>query len=828
MAGSARHSGRRIALAGGAWLAGVAAQLQQPALWPWPAAQLALATGLVLFLLQRRVCADFVPWRAAVLAAAFACAGFGATAWHAERILADRLAPALEGRDLRLTGIVATMPQIGVSGTRFTFEVESAVDRGQVVAVPSRIALGWYRGFGDEALLADPSADLRAGSRWQLPVRLKQPHGTLNPHGFDAELWWFERGLGATGYVRVVHGGAPAQRLADEVAHPVERLRQTIRDAIYLRIADARLAGVLAALVVGDQAAIEREDWDLFRQTGIAHLMSISGVHVTMFAWLSGLAIGAAWRRSARLMLAVPAPVAARVGGVVVAAGYALVAGWGVPAERTVLMLVWGAAMQSFGLRWPWLLVLLWAAVVVTAFDPWALLQAGFWLSFTAVALLLAAGPVGSRATDANAPVPIGLAARIVKRGRELAGEHLRAQVVATVGLAPLSLVFFQQVSVVGFAANLVAIPLVTLVVTPLAMLGVLAWPLWHLAAWVLQGLIGFLGALAAWPLAAWTAPAAPGWAVALGLLGALLGVAPLPWRLRALALPLALPLVVPPIERPLVGQFELVAADIGQGTAVIVRTATHLLVYDTGPRYGLDSDAGQRVLVPLLRARGEREVDLLVLSHRDNDHVGGAASLLGAVAVRALRSSLAADHPLLARGLSHSPCADGEAWFWDGVRFAFLHPAPRDAGSERKANTRSCVLRIEDAAGRSALLTADIEAPQESALLARHPEAIASTVLFVPHHGSRTSSTPTFIDAVQPRVAVVQAGYRSRFGHPAPDVIARYEERGIEVVRSDRCGAWVWRSGEASCTRAVRRRYWQWAPPEAGANVAFPAVRGH
>jgi competence protein ComEC len=804
--------GGRIALGAIAWLGGVAMQLQQSGLWPAPipAALVGAAAVLVALVWRGRSAA----LRDLGLILALALAGFGVTAWHAGLRLADRLDPALEGRDLLLVGVVATMPQPGASGTRFVFQVDAATMNGVAVSVPARIALGWYRGFGDEAALDDPRADLRAGQRWQLPVRLKQPHGTINPHGFDAELWWFEQGLRATGYVRVAQGGAPARRLADTWAHPVEQLRQTIRDAIYRRVADPRAAGVLAALVVGDQAAIEREDWDLFRQTGIAHLVSISGVHVTMFAWLAGLAIGWGWRRSGRLMLALPAPTAARLGGVVIATGYALLAGWGIPAVRTVLMLACGALMRSFALRWPWLLVLLLAAVAVTMFDPWALLQPGFWLSFAAVGLLMASQPVGAPGADAPAAP-----SRWHGRLAGALGGHLRAQAVATLGLAPLSLVFFQQVSVVGFVANLVAIPLVTLAITPLALAGTLVPALWTVASALVQALVALLAALAVWPIAVWTAPTAPPWAVALGLVGALIGVAPLPWRLRALALPLAAPLLLPPLDLPAAGRFELVAADIGQGTAVLVRTRAHLLVYDAGPQYGLDSDAGERVLVPLLRARGERQVDMLVLSHRDNDHVGGAASLLAALPVRALRSSLADDHPLRARGVPHERCAAGQRWTWDGVRFEILHPAPGAAAA--KANALSCVLRVEDAQGRAALVTADIEAAQESALIAREGSALASTILLVPHHGSRTSSTPAFIDAVAPRWAVVQAGYRSRFGHPAPEVVARYEQRGIELVRSDRCGAWTWRDDEAWCAREVHRRYWHWAAPAGGAEIA-------
>jgi competence protein ComEC len=392
---------------------------------------------------------------------------------------------------------------------------------------------------------------------------------------------------------------------------------------------------------------------------------------------------------------------------------------------------------------------------------------------------------------------------------------------VASGGLAPLSLLFFQQVSVVGFVANLVAIPLVTLLVTPVALLGMLLPVLWTVAGWGIQALVVLLGALADWPLAVWQSASAPPWAVAAGLVAAVLAVLPLPWRLRALALPLLLPMLWPPLPRPLEGRFELVAADIGQGTAVLVRTRGHLLLYDTGPSYGPDNDAGQRVLLPLLRSRGEHRIDVLVLSHRDTDHVGGAAAVMAALPVGRLVSGLEAGHALHRLALPVQPCLAGQAWHWDGVRFEVLHPTEHDRRSAVKANAVSCVLRVQDAAGQSLLLTGDIEAAQEAALVQRHGARLASDLLLVPHHGSRTSSTTGLLDAVQPRIAIVQAGYRSRFGHPAPDVLARLQARGIIVVRNDDCGAWMWHDGVQACTRVVRRRYWHWAPPAGGANVA-------
>ena len=510
------------------------------------------------------------------------------------------------------------------------------------------------------------------------------------------------------------------------------------------------------------KAAIERDDWELFRATGVAHLMSISGLHVTMFAWLAALLVGALWRRSDSALALAPAPSAARWGGLALAAGYALLAGWGVPAQRTVWMLATVTVLRSLGTHWPWPPVLLAAAVVVTAVDPWALLQPGFWLSFAAVGLLLGAGA--------------GAAARGVRRGwyerlLHSARAALRTQVVATLGLAPLTLVLFQQLSLVGFVANLLAIPLVTLLVTPLALLGALLPPLWQrggaVDATADQGarrdvVAARRGArrarrrrhgrrLRVWP---------PARSPSRRCRGAC-GCSRCRWRCRCSHLP---------CERPAHGRFELTAIDVGQGTAVLVRTREHVLLYDAGPVYSRDSDAGQRVLLPLLRALGATRLDALLLSHRDSDHVGGAAALLGALPVGELLHSLEDGHPLLGRHAAPRRCEAGAGWSWDGVRFQLLHPLAGDVAG--KPNARSCVLRLSGEQG-SALLAGDIEAAQERALVERAHEALASDVLLVPHHGSRTSSSDALLDAVQPRVAVVQAGYRNRFGHPATGVIA-------------------------------------------------------
>jgi competence protein ComEC len=808
-------TGLLLSLGALAWLGGTSAQLQQAALWPVGVPSALLAAGAALLIGGWRAAGkrhDAAPMPPqAVLAVITVITGlflmaFSITAIRAQWRLDEALDPRLEGRDLVLVGRVDSLPRRNDLGAQFELAVERATLDGRPVAVPPRLWLGWYGGWQEGVPVASPLAQLEAGQRWRLPVRLRAPHGLFNPHGFDQELWLWERALRATGTVRATPA-APAALLAADAGAPVQRWRQRVRDAIDARVPDERSAGVLAALAVGDQAAIDRADWDLYRVAGIAHLMSISGLHVTMFAWLAGGVVGRLWRLGRRTVLWLPAPVVARWGGLAAAAGYAVLAGWGVPAQRTVWMLAVAAVLLQSGRRWPWSLVLLAAAAMVAAIDPWALLQPGFWLSFVAVGLLRASEPAGRVGGHDGA-------ARTGRRAAVLASirQGLRAQAVATVGLAPLTLVFFQQVSVVGIVANLIAIPLVTLLVTPLALLGLLVPPLWTVAATAVQGLGALLGAMAAWPAAVWNAAAAPAWAQAAALAGAALAVMPWPWRLRLLALPLMLPLFAPPVPRPAFGHMQVLVADVGQGSAVLVRTRDHALLHDAGPQYGRHGDAGSRVLLPLLRALGVGPIDLLMLSHRDTDHVGGAAAVLGGHEVRALSSSLEPGHPLLAHAPPHRRCEAGQAWQWDGVRFEVLHPTPDDyLRPGAPPNTLSCVLAVTDAAGRRLLLTGDLEAAQEARLVERAgADALRSDVLLVPHHGSRTSSSMAFLDAVVPRVALVQAGHRNRFGHPAPEVAARYAQRGIALLTTPACGAWTADIGSvAHCERHARRRYW-------------------
>ena len=838
------------------FVTGVAVQLQQAVLFESLTYAVLLAcTGFIAVGLG--ALSPSAKWQRLVAGFAFiACVSFGfnLTGLRAAHFASTALAPTLEGQDIVVTGQVMAMPQVGEDGVRFRLAVASAQVDGKTGALPAQIALGWYAGFGlrptAAAVIADGDPEppefslelqrqpqrLRAGDDWQMTVRLKAPHGNSNPHGFDYELYLWEQGIQATGYVRTSKTDAPPQKLSSGWAHPVERARQSVREAIFERVDNRQLAGVLAALVVGDQNAIERADWDVFRATGVAHLMSISGLHITMFAWAASLFIGWLWRRSTQLTpalcLAVPASSAAALGGLACAVLYALFSGWGVPAQRTIWMLATVVLLRQSGKQWPWPLVWLLAMAVVVALDPWALMQAGFWLSFVAVGVLFASGvpkintakkdtPNSGAArahiywaSDLNDPKKRPKIALFVSSFASFSATLLsaaREQWVITLALTPLSLLLFNQVSVVGLLANAVAIPWVTLVVTPLAMAGALWSPTWDAAALAIQLLTGLLQWLASFSWATLSVAAAPLWCAVAGVAGGTLLTLRLPLHWRLLGVPLMLPVLLWQPQRPDAGQFEILGADIGQGNALIVRTAGHSLVYDTGPKFSRESDAGNRVLVPLLRAMGEK-IDLLMLSHRDLDHIGGAPAVLAMQPQARLVSSIEDSHELQALRKSER-CLAGQKWSWDGVDFEVLHPSPTDYDSQAKSNAMSCVLRISNGI-KTALLVGDLEAPQELRLVS-NPDMqpkLKADFLLIPHHGSKTSSTGAFLDAVQPEFALAQAGYRNRFNHPVESVLARYRERGIQVVKSPACGAATWQSDSAGvvvCQRELGRRYW-------------------
>ena len=729
------------------------------------------AALLPLLLLRRRILA---------LPLAFAIGFFWAAAMAHLR-MADRLAPELEGRDLDVVGVVASLPAVSERAVRFELEVESSDQ-----PLPRKLLLAWHRSPAAEEGAALLEAAVHPGERWLFTVRLRRPHGHVNPYGFDYEAWLLERGVGATGYVRQ-RGEQRRVGFRDSFFDRVEKARERVRDRFQAQLGATPAAGILAALAVGDQRAISAEEWRLFNRTGVTHLMSISGLHVTLVSGLAAWLVAFGWRRVPAAVVRLPARKAAAVAAIAAALAYTLLAGFAVPAQRTFYMVsVVAAALWCGRIAAPARTLALALAVVVAA-DPWAPLAPGVWLSFAAVALIFYV------ASNEWRPAQWG-----------------RMQWAITVGLAPAALLLFGQVSVAGPLANAVAIPVVSVIVTPLALIAVIL-PLesiLEVAAWLVEWLLRFLEWCAVLPGALWQQHVPSMWAAALAMAGAVWILAPrgMPWRAGGLALMAPAFSLAP--AAPAAGEAWITALDVGQGLAVVVRTANRTLLYDAGPAYGPEADSGGRIVVPLLRGAGVRGVDMMVLSHEDTDHLGGALTVLETLEVRSLASSLARSHALNSLVATAGRCAAGTSWEWDGVRFEFLHP---QAGWETaRRNNQSCVLHIA-AGGGSILLTGDIERAAESALAGTIPKA---DVLVVPHHGSRTSSSAEFIAAVAPRWAVVPAGYRNRFGHPAREVLERYASARVPVLRTDLDGAVsvVLQPGSVrvESERRLRPRYWR------------------
>ncbi len=689
------------------------------------------------------------------------------------------LPPGLEGRDLAVTGRIATIPDERSYASRFVLEVNHG---RTAVTLPDRLRLSWY---------GEPPV-LRAGDRWRLTVRLQRPHGFVNPAGFDYERWLYRQGIGATGYVRA----SPENRRLDYAGWRLVALRGRLLEALRAELPDTRAAGLVPALALGYRGDIPGALWEVLIRTGTNHLVAISGLHVGMvFGAVFFLARGL-WGALPRAALALPAPVAAALAGWSAALAYAALAGFAVPTRRALVML--GVLVAVIVLRRRVRpgdgLGMALAAVLLA--DPPSVLDAGFWLSFVAVAVILWA---------------------VAGRRRHALADWGRVQWAAAAGLGPLTLALFQRASLVAPLVNVVAVPAVAFAVLPLVLLGTLALlvapalagiPL-ALAVHLLEIGTGLLQAVADWPLAAHSGRAPTLWLLFPMAVGVAWLLAPRGVPGRALApLLVVLPLLTGP-PRPAAGTARVTLLDVGQGMALVVETRTHALLFDAGPRFSPALDAGEAAVVPFLRQRGIRRLDGVVISNGDSDHAGGLGAVRRAVATGWLRSG----EPSAVAG--SAPCVAGQSWNWDGVSFRVLHPAEGFVG---EANDRSCVLLVA-AGGRRLLVTGDIEAAAEKALLARGVD-LGAGVITMPHHGSRSSSTPAFLDRVSPSLALVSVGYRNRYGHPDPAVVRRYRERGVAIRRTDRCGAITLTLGadepEPECARSQRYPWRALSPPPA------------
>lgn len=736
-----------------------------------------------------------------------------------------RLLPAeLEGQDFWVEGRVVSLPGVAGRVQRFDFFVldncfrllpDNCVDQPAVLT-GSRIRLSYY---GDEGIVP--------GQHWLFRVRLNRPHGLSNPGVADYEALLFQQGIVARGYVRDTSfntllnssqnssqiGALHDFRSRFDIQAQRFALAQGIKHLTAGAQREFRHTELLLALVLGDRTGISAEQWELFTATGTNHLMVISGLHVGFVAMTAYWLINLGSRTSVWFLLRCPAQRAGAVAAIIAALIYAMMAGFSLPTQRALAMVAVLMCGPLLGRRILPSYSLLLAATLILLRDPLSVTQAGFWLSFSAVASLLLAFN-GYR----HAPR---------SRGQRIWANWGQSQWVVSAGLLIPLIVWTGQISLISPLVNVLAIPVVSLLVVPLALSGSLflwVWPalaLWMLwiADLALFWLMSGLGWVVSVTPALWQAPQLSALALFCALAGSLLFLVPrgiVPIRLAPVLL---LPLLWPPLpQRPEHGQAQIQFLDVGQGLAIVVHTRNHHLLFDTGPGAEDQFDAGQSVILPYLRHRSVNALDMVIVSHWHQDHSGGLDTVLQALPVgRKLAGTLPSDGHL-ARRVHRSgfdACARDEQWQWDGVTFHILHP-----GGERYRgeNDNSCVLMIR-AGSHAALLTGDIELAAERVLVQHYGEALAADVLQAPHHGSHTSSSPPFVRVVQPQVVVVSAGYRNRFGHPSAQVMERFDEAGTQVYETFRDGAIQFELGGSYQPRLSgrhrpdQRRYWHNQP---------------
>ncbi len=666
--------------------------------------------------------------------------------------LRDQLPEPLAGQDVQVDGYIADLPEHESNHVRFNFNVVKSVQN-----VPDSLRLTWYY----------PDQPIKAGQHWSFTTRLKRPHGNFNPGGFDYERWLFVEGIGATGYVRP----KPEPRLLDNGSTQTSLLvwRQHIADQLGQLMPDSESLPLIKALTIGDGDSLTPQQWEVFRKTGTTHLMVISGSHIGLVAGLVYLLVIRIWAWSGILAWS-PQKVAAIL-ALVTAIFYAGLTGFSVPAQRSALMITVAmiAIIQQRNTR-PYN-VLAVALVTVLVVDPLVVLSAGFWLSFIAVSLIIYV-----------------IAARLGKPG--FIRGSIKVNWVTSIGLAPLLLFFFQQVSLIAPIANLIAVPIISLVVVPVALFATLtlliaplvAVKLFFVVAISLQGLWWILLKLADLPSSTISHPQPSWWALAFAIPGIMLLFAPKGMLSRYLGLIMLFPLVFTAPDKIASGAIKLTLLDVGQGLSAVVQTANHVLVYDTGAKFSSTSDSGQSVVLPFLRNQAIDKINALIISHGDNDHIGGADSILSSMQTEQLLTSV----PQLLEQHSPTRCKAGQSWSWDSVTFTILSPPPDHFPSE---NDNSCSLKIQAQQG-VALLTGDIEAETESWLVETYKDKLKADLLIAPHHGSQTSSTATFLQAVKPDTVLIPAGYRNQFGHPHEEVLRRYQDLQAKWFNSAHDGA--------------------------------------
>ena len=753
-----------------AFVAGICAVVFAPVLLGVGWAICVLIPGMLLWLCSGT-------WRA--VGALLFGTGWAAICAHAA--LDAQIPPGASAQAYTLQGRVIDLPKHGERSTRFRFQIDNVA--AMPVALRGRqVALSWFDARGGSPGIGRHR--LKAGARWSLQVRLRPPRGLRNPGGFDAERQALLQGIAGSGAVVMLD---EARQTGPPRGLPAWRERMAGAIATQVSGAGARF---IQALALGDTRGLTARDWDDLRALGLTHLVAISGFHVGVVATAAAWLVGWGWRLLPGWCRRCPRSVAMALAALAGGALYAALAGFALPTVRTALMI--GVVALAHAARRPVGVgqTLALAAFAVLLFDPLSVLAPGFWLSFGGVLWLVWCLP------GANV---------------HWLRTFLGAQGVAMLALLPLTVALFGQASRAGPLVNLLAIPWWSGVVVPLALLGTAAeagmdgagrWP-WRLASWCFDLSWRLFAQVAEQPWAVWWLPQAGRTALATAVLGVFWLLLPRGAGARLPALVLCLPLLWPAQARPGDGAVELMVIDVGQGLSVWVRTRRHAVLYDTGPAADGGFDAGERVVVPTLHALGQPRLDRLMLSHADRDHAGGLAAVQRAMGAPSVLA------PPGAPTTDAAACHAGQRWHWDGVDFEVLHPAPT---SIYAGNASSCVLRIATPHG-AVLLAGDIGQREEARLLQTHRAVLPALAVVVPHHGSASSSSAAWVEAVAPRLALVSAGHGNRFRHPRPDVVARWRAVHAEVLNTADSGAlrlWLGPGGlEVREQRVFERRWW-------------------
>jgi competence protein ComEC len=684
--------------------------------------------------------------------------------------LDSRLAPEKSGYSGELLIEVIGLPQFDRDQWHFQATVKSA--EGLPELQGERIKLTWYR----------TNERLFPGDVWHLDAKLRIPNGVQNPGGFDAEQRALEQGIVAQGYVK---GNT---RLVS-VEPSIDRWRDRLSRHMAASLGQDK-ARFVQALALGDTRSLSDADWTLLRQTGITHLIAISGFHVGIVALFAAWLVAALYFIRPTLGLIMARPLAIAWISIAAAIAYTAMAGFAIATVRTAWMIGLLMAARICHRQAGVIQVVALSMVLMLLWDPFCLLSPGFWLSFVGVLLLAVLMPNGAKAP--------------------LLSEFLRAQWLVSLGLLPLTVAFFGETTVIGPLVNLIAIPLISLVIVPLALLGCLfvALPvvgigLWNSSAWLMEMFWKGLIWISQTPWSSIYLPEPSIWLVLLALCGAVLSVLPKPFPGRAMGIVLIIPLFVPQLPEVNNGQVRVAMMDVGQGLSVLVQTTEHNMLYDTGAGIAGGFSRGQSTVVPALRARGIQALDKVVISHEDNDHAGGFEAVRAALEIRRTDSPEPMALP------NAGSCRAGQAWNWDGVDFEYIWPIEPLSDSD---NDRSCVLLVKTRTQRL-LLTGDISQAVERELVVRYPE-LRVDILLAPHHGSKTSSSAEFLTRLNPDLVLISSGFQNRFRHPHPSVVERYRGLAIDHAGTVEFGwtellltadAWQWWRRE----RLNDRRYW-------------------